>query len=889
MDWHSKDADFALYHNEVKKDVGLRRDEAEQRRQEYGPNAILGKREAPLIVRFFMQFKDFMVIVLLVAAGLSYFAGRFQGEDRIADPIIILAIVVINAILGLVQESRAQKALAALKDMSRPEAKVLRDGETVIIKAEDIVPGDIVYLETGDIVPADLRLIWGANLKAEESALTGESVPVEKDAAVIASENAPLGDRINMAFSGSYITYGRGMGLAVSTGMATEMGKIASLIMEEKAPETPLQRKLTETGKVLGISALIICTIIFVIGIWRQIPMLEMFMTSVSLAVAAIPEGLVAIVTIMLAIGVTRMARRNAIIRKLPAVETLGSATVICSDKTGTLTQNKMRIVEIADGKSQLKKDCKAAIDIIKLGSLCNDSYISGDAVMGDPTEAAFVEALYALGMDKRELENEKERVAEIPFDSKRKLMTTVHRDKEGYLAITKGAPDVLLNRCTHYFEDGHIFKMTETRRKDILKYVAKMADRALRVLAVSFRQLDKIPEEVRLNEIEKAPGLVFAGLAGMMDPPRPEVREAVAICKQAGIRPVMITGDHPATALAVGRSIGIGERDSQAVTGEDIAAYSPEELEDAIENTVIFARVSPEHKMRIVRAFQKKGHVVAMTGDGVNDAPALKAADIGCAMGINGTEVAKGAADIVLTDDNFATIVHAVEEGRGILTNIRKAVHFLLSSNVGEIITIFMAIILGWQVPLLAIHLLWVNLVTDSLPAIALGLDPAEEGIMNGRRAGARTGLFSRRLWQRIFLEGAMIGMLSLIAFGIGVYYFDIGDSVAIGRTMAFATLSISQLVHAFNMRSESSIFRIHIFENRYLVGALFAGILLTVSVISIPNISDIFRVAPLQVEAWMAVALLSLLPIAIVEVEKYLMNLGKSRSGKLTENIDM
>jgi len=865
MDWHNMDLGRSLSKIGTNTHRGLTKDEAESRLQEFGRNELAHKREAPLILRFFAQFKDFMVIVLLFAAGLSYVAGRLHGENRTTDALIILAIVSLNAVLGLVQESRAKKALEALRDISSPEARVLRDGQVITIKACEIVAGDIVYLETGDIIPADLRLINTVNLQVEESALTGESLPVDKDAHAVAEPSAPLGDRLNMAFSGSFITYGRGMGVAIATGMDTEMGKIASLIMEEKSPNTPLQKKLTETGKVLGIAALIICAAIFAIGLWRQIPPLDMFVTSVSLAVAAIPEGLVAIVTIMLAIGVTRMARRNAIIRKLPAVETLGSATVICSDKTGTLTQNKMKIVEISDGRSILRKDSKEALDIIRLGSLCNDSFVSGGEVVGDPTEAAFVSALQAYEIEKSALEADRQRVAEIPFDSKRKLMSTIHADKGGYLVITKGAPDVLLPLCTQ--------NMSDSRRREILANVGKMADKALRVLAVAVKPARQIPYD---NDVEK--DLIFIGLVGMMDPPRPEVRDAVAICKQAGIRPVMITGDHGATALAIGRSIGIGG--TTVVTGEDLSKMDAEDLSRAVDDTCIFARVSPEDKLRIVRAFQKKGHTVAMTGDGVNDAPALKAADIGCAMGINGTAVAKAASDIVLTDDNFATIVSAVKEGRGILTNIRKAVHFLLSSNIGEIITIFAAILLGWPVPLLAIHLLWVNLVTDSLPAIALGLDPADEGIMNGRGKGKRTGLFGKKTWLRIFLEGAMIGMLSLIAFAVGYTILGGENPAQMGRTMAFTTLSLSQLVHAFNMRSEQSIFKIRLFENRYLVGALIVGTLLQVSVISIEAVANIFHVAPMESAAWMIVAGLSLMPIVIVEVEKFLLNMAtKSR----------
>ncbi|MCL2169672.1 MAG: HAD-IC family P-type ATPase, partial [Defluviitaleaceae bacterium] len=719
MDWHGLDSRRVLENLGTSSARGLSGDEARRRLLDNGPNALSQKGEAGLIVRFFAQFKDFMVIILLFAAGLSWLAGRLAGEERITDSLIILFIVVLNAILGVVQESRAKKALEALREISQPEAKVMRDGQVLVILAEDIVSGDIVYLETGDVVPADLRLVSVSNLQVEEASLTGESVPVQKDAHATFRADAPLGDRLNMAFSGSFITYGRGVGVAVATGMGTEIGKIATLILEEKSPPTPLQKKLAGVGKMLGIIAIIICGAIFGLGIWRQVPVLDMFVTSVSLAVAAIPEGLVAIVTIMLAIGVTRMARRNAIIRKLPAVETLGSATVICSDKTGTLTQNKMKIVEISNGKSVLKKDSADAIEIIKLGSLCNDCFVTDGVVTGDPTEAAFVTALLEYGLNKELLEGAKPRVAELPFDSKRKLMTTVHKDGDGFLAITKGAPDVLVNLCN----------LTDAKKREILEHVAKMADKALRVLAVGITRFNRLEPSSNLEK-----NLTFVGLAGMLDPPRPEVRQAVAICKDAGIRTVMITGDHAATALAVGRSIGITSGHDTVITGEHLNKMTAEKLENAITHTNIFARVSPEDKLRIVRAFQAQGHTVAMTGDGVNDAPALKAADIGCAMGIQGTSVAKAASDIILTDDNFATIVSAVREGRGILTNIRKAVHFLLSSNIGEIITIFVAILLGWPVPLLAIHLLWVNLVTDSLPAIALGLDPADPTAMQGK-----------------------------------------------------------------------------------------------------------------------------------------------------------
>ena len=866
MDWHTMEGVKATEKLGVNQAKGLTGQEADARLKRDGLNALEATGDAPLIVRFFAQFKDFMVIILLFAAGLSFFAGRLAGENRITDSLIILFIVVLNAILGLVQESRAKKALEALKDISQPEARVVRDGVKQVINAEDIVIGDIVHLETGDYVPADMRLLQVSNLQAEEAALTGESVPAEKCTAPVHKKDAPLGDRRGMAFSGSFVTYGRGVGVVVATGMDTQMGKIATLIMEEKAPPTPLQKKLAGVGKMLGVIAIVICAVIFALGLWRRVDVLDMFITSVSLAVAAIPEGLVAIVTIMLAIGVTRMARHNAIIRKLPAVETLGGASVICSDKTGTLTQNKMKIIEISDGRAMLKRDSTQATQIVKLGSLCNDSFVIDGVVKGDPTEAAFVLALMELGLEKRLLDGAKPRVAEVPFDSKRKLMTTVHgggvksavhglnfnRDcKAGvYTVITKGAPDVLLNLCD----------MPDGRKKEVLDTVAKMADKALRVLAVATRQVTALNGKYEEN-------LTFVGLVGMMDPPRPEVREAISICKNAGIRTVMITGDHAATAKAVGRSIGI--MCNQVVTGEMLNRMGTQKLEEVVEGTNIFARVSPEDKLRIVRALQANGHTVAMTGDGVNDAPALKAANIGCAMGIQGTAVAKAAADIVLTDDNFATIVAAVREGRGILTNIRKAVHFLLSSNIGEIITIFVAILLGWPVPLLAIHLLWVNLVTDSLPAIALGLDPADAGVMQGKpRSG--TSLFNKRLWHRIFLEGAMIGGLSLLAFAIGYTVVPGADPVATGRTMAFATLSLSQLVHAFNMRSEKSIFKIRVFQNRYLLGALVVGTLLQVAVINIAQIASAFHVVPLDGQGWGIVAVLALLPIVIVEIEK-------------------
>jgi len=863
MNFHVSPIEAVLKKLRTSSTAGLSAQEAATRRKQHGKNRLDEQKDKPLIIRFFAQFNDFMVIVLLLAAGLSYAVSLIAHDGEPTDAIIILAIICLNAVLGLAQESRAKRALQALKSMTSQQAKVVRDNHVAVIAAEDLVPGDVVLLEAGDVVPADMRLISTVNLKAEESALTGESVPAEKDAAALCDAGSTAADMRNMAFASSAIVYGRGRGVVTATGMDSEMGKIAALIMSEKSPTTPLQQKLAQTGKMLGMGALAICTLIFIIGMVRQIPPMEMFMTSVSLAVAAIPEGLVAIVTIMLAIGVQRMAKRNAIIRKLPAVETLGGADVICSDKTGTLTQNRMEIVEVSNGRIPLALDSDEAIGILKLGTLCNDCFADdGTDPIGDPTEISFVAALRNVGIYKKRLDAQMERIGEIPFDSARKLMSTIHRADDALLMITKGAPDVLLDICTHYLDDGKTVELSARKRDEILRQNSSMAGRALRVLAVGMKTLE--------NTNATEDGMIFVGLAGMIDPPRPEAREAVQTCIEAGIMPVMITGDHAQTALAIARQIGIARPADHAVTGEQLAVMEDDELAEIVEDCRVFARVTPEHKVRIVKAFQSRGRVVAMTGDGVNDAPALKAADIGCAMGINGTDVAKGAADIVLTDDNFATIVHAVREGRGIFANIRKAVHFLLSSNIGEIITIFVAILMGWPTPLLAIHLLWVNLVTDSLPAIALGLDPAEAGIMRRPPLSSRTALFDGRLWQRIVLEGAMIGMLSLLAFAIGMTHFG---NVTLARTMAFATLSISQLVHAFNMRSEKSIFKIRIFENRFLVGAFFIGLGLQAAVVSIPAVASVFRVAPMGGAPWLTVLGLSVMPIIIVEIEKFLL----------------
>lgn len=874
MTWHNKKWVEVVDTLKSNEDYGLSDKQVKEVQAQYGKNKLSEKKRTSIIVRFFMQFNDFMIFILLVAAAVSFLVSFVQGEYDFLDPIIILIIVSLNAILGLVQENKAEKSLEALKNMSAPQTKVLRSGQVEEISTEELVPGDIILLEAGDYVPADARLISSSNLKVEESALTGESLPVEKDSNVIVAENATIGDRFNMIFSGTSVSYGRAKAIVTATGMDTQMGHIADLILNDDSPDTPLQKKLERTGKLLGILAIIICVVIFLMGIFRGIAIFTMFMTSVSLAVAAIPEGLPAIVTIMLAIGVQRMAKQKAVIRKLPAVETLGSANIICSDKTGTLTQNKMKVVEVCSTNEVLGFDDPQKALILTYGSLCNDTilqYIDSDvSTQGDPTETAIVLAAYKQKIIKTVLDKEYKRVEEIPFDSKRKLMSTVHENNKGYIVITKGAPDVLLDKCTHYYDKGKVVSLSGTNKKDITLQNEKMANKALRVLGVAYKIESKKPTSINVNTIES--GLVFLGLVGIIDPPREEVKGAVEICREAGIRPVMITGDHVITAKAIAAKIGIMGKDDKAITGQELSKLDQDELCDIIEDYSVFARVSPEHKVRIVKAFQKRGNIVAMTGDGVNDAPALKSADIGCAMGITGTDVAKGAADMVLLDDNFATIVEAVREGRGIYSNIKKAIHFLLSSNVGEIITIFIALLLGWSTPLLAIHLLWVNLVTDSLPAIALGLDPADDDVMKRKPYSASNNFFSDGLWIRIAVEGCMIGLLSIIAFGIGTVYFDTADSYIVGRTMAFATLSISQLVHAFNVRTEKSIFATSIFDNIYLIGAFCIGAILQISVISLPSLSNAFRVAPLHTNQWCIVFILSLMPILIVELEKKL-----------------
>lgn len=872
MNWHNISASETLKLLKVNAETGLSQSEAEERISKVGHNVILEKKKKSFFQRLLAQFNDFMIITLIIAAVISFVISTLQGDADFTDSIIILLIVVLNAILGLTQEKKAEKSLEALKNMSAPMARVRRNNKVITINTSDVAPGDIIILETGDFVPADARLLSSTNLKLEESALTGESVAVDKIASAILPEHTLLGDQKNMVLATTSVSYGHGVAVVVETGMNTEVGKIAEMILTDDEPETPLQKKLSDVGKTLGTGAIVICLAVFIIGTLHRIPAFEMFMTSVSLAVAAIPEGLPAIVTIMLAIGVQRMVKQNAIIKKLPAVETLGSASVICSDKTGTLTQNKMAVLELSDGIHSLKsKDSKF---ILTLGALCNNATLNGDigsfTAIGEPTETAIINSASEIGEFKNRLDIEFPRVAEIPFDSNRKLMTTIHKLKDGkYRIVTKGAPDILLNNCSDFNEDKKIVKLDSKIKENIISFNSQMGEKALRVLAVAYKDITSLPSKINSCNIEQ--NLIFAGLIGIMDPPRLEAKEAVSNCRRAGIKPVMVTGDHVITASAIARQLGILKGGEKAITGEELNKLSNAELNREIYNYSVFARVTPEHKVRIVKSFQSRGAVVAMTGDGVNDAPALKAADIGCAMGINGTDVAKGAADMILTDDNFATIVSAVKEGRGIYSNILKSVHFLLSSNIGEILTIFVGIMLGWPSPLLAIHLLWVNLVTDSLPAIALGLDPADKDLMKHKPRDRNKNLFADGLWWKIGIEGCMIGALALLAFTVGRTIFDFGNEPIIGRTMAFAVLSLSQLVHAFNMRSEHSIFSINVFSNKYLIGAFIAGTVLQISVILFEPLAKIFKVTSLNPIQWIIVAGLSLLPIILVEIQKW------------------
>lgn len=860
--WHSCSVEEIAKNLKTNINIGLSDDEAQKRFERYGPNNLKEKKKESIFVKFIKQFNDFMIITLIIAAIVSAVVSKLNGEADYIDSIIIVAIVVFNAIMGLVQEQKAEKSLEALKKMTAPNTKVRRNGRVQEIDATLVVPGDIVILEAGNYVPADCRLINSYNLKIEESALTGETIPSLKDSSKILKENTAMGDLCNMVFATTIVVNGHGEAIVVETGMNTRVGKIAGMIIEDESPETPIQKKLAEVGKILAIACIIICVLIFVIGIFKKIPIIEMFMTSVGLAVAAIPEGLPAIVTIMLSIGVTKMAKKNSIIRKLPAVETLGSSSVICSDKTGTLTQNKMTVTEIRNCFGRANSNERKFI--LELGTMCTDTTeerINGKlGFVGEATEVAISNAAMEEGVSKSFLYDEMKRINDIPFDSKRKMMTTIHKYGNGYRIITKGAPDVLLKRCSNCYSGGQIVPIF-SKKDDINEQNNQMAEKALRVIAVAYKDVEKLPE---MQDVEK--DLIFCGLIGMIDPPREGVKEAVRTCRRAGIKTVMITGDHLQTAKAIAKELGILKRGDLAIDGETLERMSQHELEQNIMDYSVFARVSPEHKVRIVKAFQSTGAVVAMTGDGVNDAPALKNADIGIAMGKGGTDVAKNAADMILLDDNFVTIVEAVKQGRNIYDNIKKAIHFLISTNIGEIVTIFFGLVLGIKSPLLAIQLLWINLVTDSLPAIALGLEKEEENIMSRLPRNPKKNLFADGLWWKIMIEGAMLGMFTLLAFSIGNRLY----SVEVGRTMAFLTLGILELVHSFNIKSEESIFKIGIFENKYLIGALVLGVILQVIVVVVSPLAQVFSLVPLTGIQWLYTVLIAIAPIPIVEIQK-------------------
>lgn len=873
---------------------GLVQREAEARLLEYGKNELQGTGVQTIWGLFFGQFKDFLVLLLIGAAVISLLLGE------VIDAVVILLIVLLNAALGVIQEHKAEKTLEALKTLSAPIAKAIRDGELRQVSADSLVPGDLILLEAGDYVPADARLVETVNLKVDESALTGESVPVEKEAGFIGKEDLPIGDWRNVVHMGTMTTFGRARAVVVATGMRTGIGKIASLIQEETVKETPLQRKLAEFGRQLALLALSLCALIFFLGVFRGNQVFEMFFTAVSLAVAAVPEGLPAIVTIVLALGVQRMAGQKAIIRKLPAVETLGSATVICSDKTGTLTRNEMTVRKILTGygcydvtgagyeaKGEFLQNGKLVsskkepyLDLILLsGVLCSDARLSAEGdqrkMIGDPTEGALVAVGEKAGLLKMKEEKNLPRLMELPFDSTRKRMSTVHQGdfgrgiaglpEEGRWLFVKGAPDTVLDQCDRWLGPNGVEELSFGKREEFLKHNSKMAGEALRVLAFAFRPFGE-GESLSVEESER--DLILIGFMGMIDPPRSEAKEAIKVCKRAGINVIMITGDHPETAWAVAKELGMAVEEEQVITGSQLDRLSQEELEEEVRKVTVFARVSPEHKVRIVDALRKNGNIVAMTGDGVNDAPALKRADIGAAMGITGTDVAKEAAQMVLADDNFVTIVGAVKEGRIIFENIKKAIYFLLSCNAGEILTIFVAILLGWPIPLLPIQILWVNLITDSLPALSLGVDPPEDEVMKRRPRDPEEGIFGPGIKATLPLFGVFIALITLIAFRFGMKV-----SVSKGQTMAFATLGMSQLFHVFNLRSlYNSIFGRGILGNKSLLWSVLLSGLLQLAVLYLPFLMRIFRVAPLEAFDLLLVVGLSASPILFGEIWKAL-----------------
>ena len=896
--WYNKDLQEVEKTLSTNIEKGLISEEVKKRREKYGLNELKAKKKKSLFQKFLEQFKDFSIIILIIAAIVSGIVGIAEGEG-ITDTIIILIVVIVNAIIGVTQEAKAEKSLEALQKLTDHASKVVRDGAVTVVPAKELVPGDIVVLDTGDYIPADLRIIEAANLKAQESSLTGESVPVEKSTNAIPEEDVGIGDRINMLFSSSLVTYGRGKGIVVETGMTTEVGKIAGMLDSTEEQITPLQEKLNKLGKTLGIAALAICVFIFIVGLLQGKEAIHMFMTAVSLAVAAIPEGLVAVSTIVLAIGVQKMVKKNAIVKRLPAVETLGSSTVICSDKTGTLTQNKMTVEKIfinnktKDLSEYKEEDINEDVKkLVYANMLCNDTKIGNNGELtGDPTETALVDMAFKLDFDPS-IYDRIPRTEEVPFDSDRKLMTTINEIDGNYVVYTKGGVDELLRRCNSYLENGEIKKDIENYAKIVREHNENMAKEALRVLACAYKEIDHKPTKEEVENIENE--LIFVGMVGMIDPPREEAKKAVEKCKTAGIKTVMITGDHKITASAIAKKLGILEKDEEAITGLELEKMSDEELEKNVRKYSVYARVSPEHKVRIVKAWQKNGEIVAMTGDGVNDSPALKTANIGCAMGVVGTDVAKEAADVILTDDNFATIVSAVEEGRRIYDNILKVIQFLLSSNVGEIVVLFLATLftplfakwfgitdISHLEILLPIHILWINLVTDSLPALALAFDPANSDIMRRKPSKPGKGVFTKGMTWRVVYQGIMIGLLTLIAFMIGlgtttkaIDGLTLDQSkIEVGQTMAFVTLALSELAHVFNVRNnKKSIFKTNIFNNSKLILAVLASAALMIVILGIPTLRTIFSIPILPTSNILELIGLILSPIIIVEIFKLL-----------------
>ncbi len=861
MNWHSMTAEKTA--QALKSDItnGISTAEASKRLEKNGTNTLKARDKPSFIIRFFAQFKDFCVIILFIACIVSFATGFLEGNGDFVEPIVILIIVVLNAFIGVIQEQKAEKAIEALQKMSAPSASVIRNGKSERIPASSLVEGDIICLESGDMVPADARLIASNSLRVQESALTGESVPCAKEANIVLNENCAQADRKNMIYSSTTVMAGNCTAIVTETGMNTKVGKIANLLAAEESPQTPLQQRLAKVGKALGIGAVAICAAVFLLGIIRRSGILPSFMLSVSLAVAAIPEGLPAVVTVVLSMGVQRMAKSNAIIRFLPAVETLGAATVICSDKTGTLTQNKMTVTKICSHSGEISSDNETAHKILLYATLCSNAKKIKKGkiteVTGDPTETAIVAAAKSAGIKPDPAKYNRQ--YETPFSGERKRMSVVCSVEGKNMLIIKGAPDVVLPRCVKYLSANGELPLSANRKTMIASQNESMAKKALRVIAVAYRMADS-------NHDSREEDFVFAGLIGMTDPPRPEAAKAVAVCKKAGITPVMITGDHIATARAVAESIGIADKSTTAMAGVELDKLTDDELKKAVANCRVFARVTPEHKVRIVKAFRARGETVAMTGDGVNDAPALKAADIGCAMGKSGTDVAKNAADMILTDDNFATIVKAVEQGRGIYDNIRKAVHFLLGTNIGEILAVFIASILGFSAPLLPIQLLWVNLVTDSLPAIALGTEKTEKNIMLRKPLPPSHGFFADGLWLDITLEGALVGALTLLAHAIGNFVFG-----GVGGTMAFCTLSFCEISHAINTRSSQSLFRTGVFSNKIMNVAVTVCVALQAAVVCIPPLSALFGTVPLNAIQWLVVGALSSMPLVMGEIGKF------------------